>query len=527
MSCTKCQMFAGTPENEGLCSSCFKTTHPEKVKEREALSEKRRLPADKWEERLRKAFDNADAAGVRAAFDEMAAALVSEADGDEDLCKRHKGRMEVILENVILPLGLSGEGKLGGLRALVDAKITDLVEPRKILKKIIGQRGAGELGLKQLDVLLSSEIISEELTSSDLAEVVYHRDALPWIDRLLQLSHINVTPKVMKYAKHLNSSTNGGPSQKGKAIVAHLEAAQKPRNKAAAEERKRQRALEAAEGGGDAEEDVGPSEPPPKRATRGSGGAPAPVSLDDVAPKRGKKAAAVGGAVAGGAEAGPPEACSKICSMVGNEAMFLMSAKKWSKEWPELWTCGLHDPVHPLDHAAHAGGAWRAGHKMCEDIEKQLASWKPEFDDTLWQAFFITQETLTANGLSEDDSLADSVCKVLGCDVEEGGIGSKMQTLALKDSRKTFFHQRFYFTYQVDVKALAKVKAATNKIKSATQKDSCVFMQFAHDATCTVEPIVYIAGRAKPQYCDGGILVVCYRDPNQDHYHHRSIKNTD
>lgn len=76
--CTECKEFAGTPENEGLCSSCFRTKFPAKEAERKQKAELRLVPVRKWEQRWLKAVSSAEATEVRATLDEMEKAKVSE-----------------------------------------------------------------------------------------------------------------------------------------------------------------------------------------------------------------------------------------------------------------------------------------------------------------------------------------------------------------------------------------------------------------------------------------------------------------
>lgn len=550
--CTKCNQFNGTPEQEGLCSSCFKTEFPDRVKAKENKESIRKEPVRKWEEEWLAALKGEDVEKLKSLLSAKTAAYDEATGGDNVLSKRHCGRMEIMLKGCVQDNVRFGN--IPNVTAMIKAGIGAHVTAEQAFDEIFVQNTRDEKKLRTFDVLIEEPTYAEHLSNQHLSEAIYMNPTMLWMEKLLVprfAEQIFVTAKHIKEAKYRNSPTNGGSTKEGRALVAFLEEKMKERNKQKAAERKREReeeaAREAAEGGGGGEEEAQEeAPPPPKRQTRGGAkeAGALPEATLELPPAR-KKAAKGGGGVEAAVMAGEEEEweCKKLCDMPGADEMWLMSANKWQADkskdppqaaaFPELWSCGLLDPRHPPDHSTHSAANCAAAYAACQALEKQLQGWKPEWSSQPWSVFVIRPHTLAANNVSLDNPPL-AAATVIGADVyppgeepphsEQKGVTSELQALALKDTRSTFFDQRFYFTDRVDTKTLAKVKAATNQIKKLTDKNSCSFVQFNHRSSETYAPRVLIVGKTKPHVCEGGLLVVSYVDGDQQHYHHGSIK---
>lgn len=72
-------------------------------------------------------------------------------------------------------------------------------------------------------------------------------DPIPWLERMSRpdaCELLHFTKKTVDSAKYLGSRTNGGQSEKSRAVVALVEGAFKEQTKKRAEERKREREAE-------------------------------------------------------------------------------------------------------------------------------------------------------------------------------------------------------------------------------------------------------------------------------------------
>ncbi|KAL1520698.1 hypothetical protein AB1Y20_022267 [Prymnesium parvum] len=194
-----------------------------------------------------------------------------------------------------------------------------------------------------------------------------------------------------------------------------------------------------------------------------------------------------------------------------------------------IFSCGLGISQHPLlaeeahDHAQTCAFDQELARTLSDATEKlthQLASWRPSHDKSSepWQAFVVWPKVLHSLGvdLEGSDGVERATRAVLG--LPEDGRHA-IVTKAMPHSRKTLWHQRFYFQNgQVDAKTLAKTKAATNYFWALTAKDSCMQFKNHHPESCFYGWGVVVAGRAKK--LPGGLVMLCYTDGSEEHVYH-------
>ncbi|KNC50141.1 uncharacterized protein AMSG_06275 [Thecamonas trahens ATCC 50062] len=470
-------MFHGTPETNNLCSGCFRAANPSGAVVAGAQKAERATQLSAWTAAVKTAMAGGSESGVRAALQSEEVAWMDDAERERRL-KRLVS--EAVRNGEATQLRAALEGGMPATPGLIAAVRLRSARPESIqavfetLLELVP--GAGEaLSMDDaIEVLYrGGDVFAEELILSMVTD-----------ERLV---HVKLTDKFIKAARYANSRTNGGPFASMTAFIKKLEEMRRVqrREKAAAAKRAREAA-----------------------------------TADDAELSRATKRARHLGTKAGDDEAGASTSgstCTEVATVPGmGSAMPLTNTGRFASR---IYSCGLVLDPATASHEGHGDCSTDPNLELATKVTKQLQSWMFRAEGA--RAFIVRPETLAEAGadLGADDL---GLSALLGADLDM----CQLHTLKLKDSRKTFFHKRHYFDYRIDSKRLAKTKAATNLIKRLCVKNSCVFVQYGHEATATFDPVVWIVGVVKDRQgseVNGGLACVAWDDEHQDHYHHGSM----
>lgn len=98
--------------------------------------------------------------------------------------------MDVVIEETMSCTGVfKSEESLGSLKALVDARISSVIAPKKILANVIGRKN-GKLPLMQFDVLATDSAILDAVETEHLCECLYQHPADEWVEKLLKIDGV-------------------------------------------------------------------------------------------------------------------------------------------------------------------------------------------------------------------------------------------------------------------------------------------------------------------------------------------------
>lgn len=398
---------------------------------------------------------------------------------------------------------------------------------------------AADGGLDYVDfvnqILARDDVNAETIDFATVESAIYCRAASTFVPLLLP--KIKLTQKILDSARYLCKRPANVPTPERLAIVDLLERKFKEDAKARREELKRIREAEAAANPVPAApQGAEPEEPRRSKRARGD-----PVLAELATATATATAMATATTTATNAEqpAGDEEEEAEEPAAAPREFKCekLGPALSCFIGWPpeeipklEVWTCGaFRRGTDEAIHAHHNAAEWSPLFVQCEKLTNQLKGWRPEHDgsEEPWQGFYLTREALASFGVPEGATVREAMSKVLNLPIENGTEGNShnyyLAARDMGDSRKTFFHNRWYYGFrgnQVDTKKLAKTKTATNYFKAMIVKNTGVQFVVHHPHTCTYGWGLLVAGEAKK--LPGAIALMSYTDCEQDHYHHGS-----
>src|SRR3989338_1086179 len=273
--CPGCNQFYGTEASEWYCSTCFPDHRPELWRqqrqdrvaaalERDRVQQEQRLaletlqrPQRAWEVQFLQACRELNRDSLSTLLLDLQAAEANLDGNSTTLGSTHVPALRQYIQTGFTE-SFSGNDPLNQLFLELGIEFYD---PRALIPRFVSR----DSNLRQLPIfskMLEVPSLRKAIHRDDLLEVIYSRDAVPWLDLITsplvyQEGNLTITDKVMKYARYRGSRNNGGPTPTTRAIVALLERRNKeinawrrkrPRPEDAEEEEPNEDAKRAAQG---------------------------------------------------------------------------------------------------------------------------------------------------------------------------------------------------------------------------------------------------------------------------------------